>query len=150
MRAPWIVLASMVLLSACVSSPPGRVYSHRDAQRPWTVRDGTVVQVSEAVIEGRETAIGTVGGGFIGHAVASGSGHGYGSSVSGAVGAVAGAVLGRKVEKEATRQKAWEILVEVGDTKEVIAIVQPADQTFGAGERVRVYTHGGAARVAKL
>lgn len=151
MRAHWIVLASIGLLSACASSSRGHVYSRWDAQRPWTVREGTVVQVNEAVIDGRETAVGTFGGGLVGHAVGSGVGHGHGSSIAGAVGAVAGAVVGRKAEKEATKKKAWEILVEVGDSKEVIAIVQPAEQTFGAGEKVRVYTQGnGAARVAKL
>ena len=48
-------------------------------------------------------------------------------------------------------QKAKELLVELGGSGETLAIVQPADQTFDPGEKVRVYTRpDGSARVAKL
>ena len=71
--------------------------------------------------------------------------------IAGAVGAVAGAVVGRQAEKAATQQKAWELLVQIGEGGETLAIVQPADQNFDEGERVRVYTRSdGSARVAKL
>jgi outer membrane lipoprotein SlyB len=126
------------------------MYSRHDAQRSWTVRDATVVQVVEATIEGQSSVIGTYGGGFVGNAVGRTVGSGSGSSVAGAVGAVAGAVVGRKTEKTVTQQKAWELLVETGGG-ETLAIVQPADQDFDAGEKVRVYTRpDGSARVAKL
>ncbi|MET0986829.1 MAG: hypothetical protein ABW034_15635 [Steroidobacteraceae bacterium] len=107
--------------------------------------------MTEATIEGRESAIGTVGGGFIGYEAGRAVGHGAGSNIAGAVGAVAGATVGKKAEKAATRQKAWEILVEIEHGAETVAIVQPADQVFVAGEKVRVYTRAdGAARVSKL
>jgi outer membrane lipoprotein SlyB len=139
------------VVSACASPGGGTVYSRNDAQRPWTVQNATVVEVSEASIEGRESAIGTWGGGFIGYEVGHAIGHGAGSGIAGAVGAVAGAIVGTKAEKGATQQKAWEILVEVNEGAETIAIVQPADQTFDVGEKVRLYTRAdGAARVAKL
>jgi outer membrane lipoprotein SlyB len=138
------------LLSACVSTA-GKMYSPSDARRPWTVQEATVVQVNEAVIDGRETAVGTVGGGLIGYTLGHAMGGGSGSAIIGAVGAVAGAVAGQKVEKAATQQKAWEILVDVEDGVERLAIVQPADQNFVAGEKVRIYTRSdGTARVAKL
>ena len=67
------------------------------------------------------------------------------------MGAVAGAVVGRQAEKTATQQKAWELLVEIENGGETLAVVQPADQNFEAGEKVRVYTRpDGSARVAKL
>jgi outer membrane lipoprotein SlyB len=107
--------------------------------------------VTEAVIEGRDSAIGTIGGGLIGHSLGREVGAGSGSRIAGAVGAVAGAVAGQKTERAATQQKAWEILVDVEEGVEQLAIVQPADQTFAVGERVRVYTRSdGSARVAKL
>ena len=139
------------IVAACASPGGGTVYSRNDAQRPWTVQNATVVEVGDATIEGRESAIGTAGGGFIGYEVGHAVGHGAGSGIAGAVGAVAGAVAGQQVEKTATRTKAWEILVQVEGGAETIAIVQPADQTFAVGERVRLYTRAdGAARVAKL
>lgn len=152
MRALWPVSVVILgLLSAACSSPRGTMYSRHDAQRSWTVREATVVQVVEATIEGHSGVIGTYGGGFIGNAVGRTVGSGSGSRVAGAVGAVAGAVAGRKTEKTVTQQKAWELLVEIGGSGETLAIVQPADQDFDAGEKVRVYTRpDGSARVAKL
>ena len=140
----------LALVAGCASH--GKMYSRNDAGRPWTVQEATVVQVTEATIEGREQGqIGTIGGGFIGHAVGHSIGHGAGSSIAGAVGAVAGAIAGQKAEKFATQKRAWEILVELQQGAETLAIVQPADESFSTGEKVRVYTRSdGAARVAKL
>lgn len=152
MRALWPVSVMMLgLLSAACTSPRGTTYSKHDTQRAWTVREATVVQVTEATIEGHSGIIGTYGGGYVGNTLGRTVGSGTGSSVAGAVGTVAGAVIGRKTEKTATEQKAWELLVEMSNGGETLAIVQPADQTFAEGEKVRVYTRSdGSARVAKL
>jgi len=152
MRAFWSMsLMTLGLLSAACTSSQGTMYSRHDAQRSWTVRDGTVVQVVEATIEGQSGVIGTYGGGFVGHEVGRTIGSGSGSGIAGAVGAVAGAVVGRKAEKTATQKKAWELLVEMSGSGETLAIIQPADQNFAAGEKVRIYTRSdGSARAAKL
>ena len=134
------MLLGLVLLglaTGCASR--GTVYSPNDAGKPWSVQKATVVQVTEVTIEGRDQGqIGTFGGGYVGH-------------IAGAVGAVAGAIVGQQAEKVATQKRAWEILVEMEGGTEQLAIVQPADQNFSTGEKVRVYTRSdGAARVAKL
>ena len=104
-------VALLGLLAGCASQ--GTMYSRNDAGKPWTVQDATVVQVTEARIEGREQGqIGTIGGGYIGHSVGQTVGHGAGSSIGGAVGAVAGAIAGQLAEKKVTEKRAWEILVE--------------------------------------
>lgn len=151
MRALGPALLIVLGLSSAACSSSGPTYSRYDVHRSWTVREGTVVQVVEATIDGRSSVIGTYGGGYVGNTVGRTIGSGSGSSVAGAVGAVAGAVAGRKAEKEATEQKAWELLVEMNNGGETLAIVQPADQDFAEGEKVRVYTRpDGSARVAKL
>ena len=152
MRALWPVSVVLLgLLCTACSSQRGTMYSRHDVERSWTVREATVVQVVEVTIEGQSSAIGTYGGGFIGNAVGRTVGAGSGSSIAGAVGAVAGAVAGKKAEKTATQQKAWEVLVEMGGSGETLAIVQPADENFDEGEKVRVFTRpDGSARVAKL
>lgn len=146
------LLGLLVLSLSAGCASHGTVYSRGDAGKPWTVQEATVVQVTEVTIEGRDQGpIGTFGGGYVGHAVGSSVGHGAGSTIAGAVGAVAGAIAGQKAEKAATQQRAWEILVELEGGAETLAIVQPADQNFSTGEKVRVYTRSdGAARVAKL
>ncbi len=151
MPSRWILgLLLFGLLAGCSTSTT--LYSRNDAGKPWTVQEATVVQITEATIEGRDQGpIGTFGGGFIGHAVGSSVGHGAGSSIAGAVGAVAGAIVGQKAEKKATEKRAWEIMVEIEGGGETLAIVQPADENFSTGEKVRVYTRSdGSARVAKL
>jgi len=151
MRIHSIVgLFALGLLAGCASST--NMYSRNDAGRPWTVQEATVVQVTEATIEGRDQGqIGTIGGGFIGHSVGHSIGHGAGSSIGGAVGAVAGAIAGQMMEKKATEKRAWEILVELEGGAETLAVVQPADQDFSTGEKVRLYTRSdGSARVSKL
>ena len=138
------------LITGCATR--GTSYSSNDVGKPWSVQKATVVQVTEVTIEGRDQGtIGTFGGGYIGHAVGSSVGAGAGSSIAGAVGAVAGAIVGQTAEKAATQKRAWEILVELEGGAEQLAIVQPADQNFSTGEKVRVYTRSdGAARVSKL
>lgn len=151
MRALWPVSVVLLGLLCAACSSRGTMYSRHDVERSWTVREATVVQIVEATIEGHSSVIGTYGGGFIGNAVGRTVGAGSGSSIAGAVGAVAGAVAGKKAEKTATQQKAWELLVEMGGSGETLAIVQPADENFDEGEKVRVFTRAdGSARVAKL
>jgi outer membrane lipoprotein SlyB len=152
MRIQSILAIVLLGLLAGCASRSGKMYSAYDVGKPWSVQEATVVQITEATIEGREQGqIGTIGGGFIGHSVGHSIGHGAGSSIGGAVGAVAGAIIGQAAEKKATEKRAWEILVELEGGTETLAIVQPADQNFSTGEKVRVYTRSdGAARVAKL
>jgi outer membrane lipoprotein SlyB len=139
------------LLAGCASSTT-TMYGRNDAGKPWVVQEATVMQISEATIEGKEDGyIGTIGGGLIGHSLGYSVGAGAGSSIAGAVGAVAGAIVGQAAEKKATQKRAWEILVELEGGAETLAIVQPADQDFSTGEKVRLYTRSdGSARVAKL
>lgn len=139
------------LLSGCVVSHPGKTYSRFDTQVPWTVDEARVLEVAEASIEGNSSEIGVFGGGLLGGAVGQTMGDGTGAGVAGAVGAVAGAVAGASVEKALTTKKAWEIMLAVENSKEKLVIVQPAEQVFAAGEKVRLYRRSdGAARVVKL
>lgn len=139
------LMAAAVASAGCAAPSSGRIYSRNEARMAWDVHDGEVTAVDEAVIEGRRSALGRVGGGFIGYEV----GRAAGSRVSGAVGAVAGAVAGQAIEEQATREDAWQITVKLASGR-TIAIVQARDQSFRVGERVKVYMRrDGAARVGK-
>ena len=150
LRATGLVVLACSL-AACAAPSPGGTYSRRDVQRAWTVEQATVADINEVDIEGRRTTgIGQVGGGAIGWLLGRTVGHGGGRIIAATVGAVAGAVAGEQIERNARKQKGYEIVVDL-DKGGSIAIVQPADQAFAAGERVRVYTRrDGSARVAKL
>ena len=147
-----ILFLAIAGLAATGCAPPasGRVYSREEARLAWDVRYGKVTAVEEAVIEGRRTALGRIGGGLIGYEAGRTVGDGSGRNVAGAVGAVAGAVAGQAIEEHATRERAWQITVEL-DGGRTIAVVQAQDQSFQPGEQVRVYLRrDGAARVAKI
>ncbi|MGH8197223.1 MAG: hypothetical protein ACRETI_03545 [Steroidobacteraceae bacterium] len=144
------ILLAGLLTAGCATPSSGRIYSRHEARLAWDVHYGRVVAVDDAVIEGRRTALGRIGGGLIGYTAGRTVGGGSGRAVAGAVGAVAGAVAGQAIEERATREEAWQFTVDL-DRGRTIAIVQARDQSFAVGERVRVYMRrDGAARVAKI
>ena len=143
------VMLAALAAAGCASPSSGRVYSRQEARVAWDVQYGRVVAVDDAVIEGRRSALGRVGGGLIGYQAGRAVGSGSGQHIAGAVGAVAGAVAGQAVEEKATREEAWQFTVKL-DGGRTVSIVQAHDQSFAVGERVRVYTRrDGAARVGK-
>lgn len=145
-----LMLIAALAATACAAPSSGRIYSRHEARVAWDVKYGEVVDVDDAVIEGRHSPLGRIGGGFIGYQAGRTVGGGSGRAVAGAVGAVAGAVAGSAIEERATRQQAWQFTVEL-DSGRTISIVQARDQSFTLGERVRVYLRrDGAARVAKV
>lgn len=151
-RIATILFLASIGLAASGCAPPasGRYYSREEARQAWDVHYGKVAAIDEVVIEGQRTAVGRVGGGFIGYEAGRAVGEGSGSDIAGAVGAVAGAVAGQAAEERITREKGWQITVEL-DGGRTLAVVQAQDQSFQPGERVRVYMRrGGEARVAKL
>ena len=144
-----LLFAASLATAGCAPPASGRVYSRHEARMAWDVRYGEVMAVDEAVIEGRRTALGRIGGGLIGYEAGRTVGDGSGSRIAGAVGAVAGAVAGQAIEERATREDAWQITVEL-DSSRTIAVVQARDESFQVGERVRVYMRrDGAARIGK-
>ncbi|MEX1994096.1 MAG: glycine zipper 2TM domain-containing protein [Steroidobacteraceae bacterium] len=147
----WIlpVLLAALSVQGCATPANGQVYSRQESKVAWDVHYGKVLAIDEAVIEGERTALGRIGGGLVGYQAGRTIGGGSGRRIAGAVGAVAGAVAGQAIEKRATRQDAWQFMVEL-DGGRTVAIVQARDQTFAIGERVRIYMRrDGAARVAK-
>jgi outer membrane lipoprotein SlyB len=149
-RGLLVALGLAAGFGACTTPDSARVYSRDEAKRAWTVSEGRVVDVKPAQIEGRRSALGTLGGGYVGYEVGRSIGHGHGSDIAGAFGAVAGAAAGQAVEEGVTRQDALQITVDL-DHGDTIAVVQAADVAFTPGDRVKILRRGdGAARVSKL
>lgn len=138
------------LASGCSLPSRGDVYSRQETRQAWDVDHGEVTDVDPVTIEGRRSALGRVGGGYVGYEVGRAvGGRGTSGDIGGAIGAVAGAVAGEAVEEGVTRQAGLQITVRL-DSGRSIAVVQAADQPFAVGERVKVFSRrDGAARVAK-
>ena len=78
-------------------------------------------------MEGSHDALGTYGGGLIGHQAGRVVGGGSGSRVAGAVAGVAGAIIGQAVQKKLTSETVVELTVQYTNG-DVIAIVQPKNE----------------------
>ncbi|AGX87184.1 hypothetical protein [Candidatus Symbiobacter mobilis] len=142
-------LAVALMLGACATSSPD-VISREDAQRMSQIQDGVVVSVRNVVVDGSQSGVGAVVGGITG-AVAgySASGVQRESQVLGMLAGVAGAAAGNAIERMATREDAIEIIVRLGNGEQRAIVQAKGNETFAAGERIRVVTSGGKVRVAK-
>ena len=149
MRKTQLLVAGLLclLVTACATSNSGSVYSRDEARRVQTVKTGVVESVRQVKLEGTKSPIGTVAGGAVGGIAGSSIGHGRGSAVGAVIGAVVGGIAGSAAEEGFTRKDALEITVKV-DGGGLVAIVQEADDTFKAGEKVRLIESGGTTRVS--
>ena len=146
MKRIGAAIAAVVLAAGCAQGLGGGSYTREEARREQNVRMGIVESVRPVQIEGTRSGIGPAAGAVIGGIAGSGVGQGRGSSVAAVIGGVAGGVAGQAIEQGATRRTGVEITVKL-DNGELKAIVQEADETFRAGERVRILSDGRTSRV---
>jgi outer membrane lipoprotein SlyB len=136
------------LLAGCASAPweeDGRGAAPQPAEKKEYA--GVVENVREATIDSNRTGVGSMAGAVIGGTAGASVGQGRGSAVGSVIGTVAGAVLGEAAAQSAT-QSGLEITVRLDDGR-VIAVTQPAGETFKPGDRVRVVSDGRSARVVR-
>ncbi len=149
-----ILLATMIASTAltmggCTSSLQGDTYSRDDARTPQVVRMGTIETLRPVKIEGSKTPIGAGAGAVVGGVAGSSVGGGKGSIVAAVIGAVAGGLLGAATEEGFTRTQGVEITVkeDSGVTRAYVQQVEEGE-IFRVGDRVRIMTVNGNARVA--
>ena len=136
-----------IFLAACASSNSGSVYSRDEARKVQTVKTGVVESVRAVKLEGTKSPVGTIAGGAVGGIAGSSIGGGRGSAIAAVIGAVVGGLAGSAAEEGITRKDGLEITVKL-DGGGMIAIVQEADDTFKAGEKVRIVENGDTSRVS--
>lgn len=136
----------VVALAACTFPSSRRTVPAGQANVLQRSELGVVTSVREVNIEGQKGQLGMFGGGMIGGAAASG-GKGVGGALAQAGGAVVGAVAGQAVEEVATRKRAQEITIRLDDGSSVTVVQEAATGLFMDGDRVRVTSGGGQARV---
>lgn len=142
-----LVVSAVIALAGCASGTGGKDYSRAQTRSAQEVQMGIVESVRTVNIEGTKTPIGAGAGAVVGGVAGSTVGSGRGSVVGAALGAVLGGLGGAAAEEVVTRDKGVEITVKL-DSGRLLAVTQAADETFQAGDRVRVLSGGGATRVS--
>jgi len=145
---PAALLAIAIVLQGCAPGLGGGTYSRDQARREQSVRLGVVESVRPVQLEGTRSGVGPAAGAIIGGIAGSTIGQGRGSAVAAVLGSVAGGVAGQAAEQGTTRSTGVEVTVRL-DNGQMIAITQQADETFVAGDRVRVLSDGQTSRVTR-
>ena len=139
---------SLVGLAACQDDYGPRAYAPYEAGAPARVEEGTVVAVRPITFGGRDTgagtAIGAVGGGLAGSAIA-GRGDHFAGGIAGAVlGALAGNVLERSQQ-----QPGFAYVVRFRRDGTTVEVPQPDRYAIPVGTRVMV-SYGARVRVTPV
>lgn len=146
LKSAGVALLGALLLGGCAYNAGSRDYRGYEVRGEQSVRFGVVESVRDVTINPRETGVGTAGGAALGMVAGSNVGGGSGQ-VAGAIGgAILGGIIGQNIEHSANQRFGVEVTVLL-DSGKYVAIVQEADEQFRAGDRVRILSGRGAARV---
>lgn len=147
----FLIIPLSLFMVACAQhraqDPSATTYSRDQTLHIQKVQFGSVLSVRSVQIEGTKSGIGAAAGTVVGGVAGSGVGDGRGSTIAAVLGGVAGGVLGDKAENAVTKKAGLELTVQL-DNGEIISVVQEAEETFRVGERVRLITSHGVARIS--
>jgi outer membrane lipoprotein SlyB len=144
-----LLVSIAAVLGGCASSSPDMI-KRGDTQRMAQVEDAVVLSIRTVVVDGNQSGAGAAVGGVIGAIGGySGSGIQREAQVLGVLAGVAGAAAGNVIERFATREEAFEILVQLkGGERRAIVQAKGTEQLV-AGDPVIIVTTGGKVRVTK-
>ncbi|MFC3531854.1 glycine zipper 2TM domain-containing protein [Vogesella facilis] len=146
-----LTLLSVALLGGCANmygSESAAVYSKSDMRQIQEVEYGKVLDVKVVKMEGDKNDLLTLGGTALGGIAGSSIGQGRGSAAGAVIGAMVGGVAAQSMQRGATKD-AYELTIHT-DKGRTISIVQEADVAISVGQRVKVITGNGTARVLPM
>lgn len=131
------LLMGLLLLTGCMESRAGNVYTRDQARTSQSVNYGTILRVELVTIEGSQSGVGTLAGGAMGGVLGSAVGGGSGRAIATVGGAILGGAAGAAAEKGLTTAQGVELEVEL-DNGELLMVVQENDAVYRVGDRIRV------------
>jgi len=142
-------VALVLALGACATSSPD-VIQRGDAQRMSQVQDGVLLSIRPVTVDGSQSGIGAAVGGVTGAGVGASRGAGGAESqVIGLLVGVSGAVAGNTIERMATREEAFELLIQLKGGERRAIVQAKGSETLVPGDAVIIVTTGGKVRVTK-
>jgi outer membrane lipoprotein SlyB len=148
MKTLFCICVVAALAAGCSTTSPD-VIKREDAQRLSNVLDGVVISIRPVTVEGSQSGAGAAAGAVVGGVAGSTIGSGKGSVVAGTLGAVAGGVAGNTVERQATREEALEIMVQLKGGERRAIVQAKGSDVLKPGDAVIIITESGRARVIK-
>lgn len=143
------ILALLCLAASGCASRGGSDYTNQQERRALNVQRGNVTDVRTVRTSNSSTGVGAVAGGVLGGVLGHYIGGGSARTLGSVGGALGGAAAGSGVEKAARDHDALELTIRLDNGREIV-VVQDPDQTFTAGDRVRVLTSpDGTSRVQR-
>lgn len=148
MKRLALSLAVLATLAACTTTSPDVVQRY-DSQRLSHVQDATILTIRPVTVDGQQTGAGAVTGGVVGGIAGSSVGGHREGAVIGVIGAVAGAVIGNAIERDATREQAYEIIVQLRNGERRAIVQAKGTEPLYPGDPVILVSTGGRTRVMR-
>ncbi|MBQ4472115.1 MAG: hypothetical protein II942_02590 [Alphaproteobacteria bacterium] len=145
---------ALIGLTACGIGDTNTTYDRAQVGRQGQTSVGRIISMTQIEIAGTNEGGGLLGagvGGALGGVGGSALGGGKGSTLfaigGAALGALAGAAVGSATEQAATKDLAYEFLVQKSGTNNVVSIVQTNELGLRPGDNVILVTIDGTTRI---
>lgn len=145
-KALGAALLSALALGGCAYHGGPDHYRGYEARGEQTVRFGVVEAIRDVRIQYGETGVGAASGAMIGSIAGSHAGGGHGHLAGAIGGMILGGIIGQEIERSGNERRGVELTVLL-DSGRHIAVVQPDDEAFRPGDRVRILSGRGGTRV---
>ena len=154
MKKILIVCFLCLFLSACGIGDTNTTYDRAQIGRQGTTSTGRIISMTQIEIAGSSeggtligAGLGGVAGGIVGSTFGGGKGSDLMAIAGGAVGALVGGALGGSAQQSATRDTAYEFLIQKGSSNNVISVVQTNELGLKPGDNVVLVTIDGITRI---
>ena len=154
MKKLFAALLMAGILTGCGVGDTNTTYDRAQIGRQGTTSTGTIISMTQIDIAGSSeggtlvgAGVGGVAGGIAGSTIGKGKGSSLMAIAGAAVGALAGGAIGGGAQQAATKDTAYEFLVQKGNTDTVISIVQTNELGLQPGDNVVLVTIDGTTRI---
>lgn len=144
-----LVLGSVtvMMIAACSTPLTSNHYTRNDVRMVQDVDYGRVIGLREVIIDGTNSGQGAATGALMGGLGGSTLGTGNANILTTAGGALLGSVAGGGLEEMVTRVQGVELIVELNSGRRIAVVQEGRVSFFSVGQKVRVMSIGGSARV---
>ncbi len=154
MKKLFVALLMTGILTGCGIGDTNTTYDRAQIGRLGQTSVGRIISMTQIDIAGSSeggtlvgAGLGGVAGGIAGSTVGRGKGSDLMALAGAAVGALAGSAIGGASQQAATKDTAYEFLVQKGHTDNVISIVQTNELGLKPGDNVILVTIDGTTRI---